>query len=163
MRTGRKGKRYVLCAAFAAAAVAGSSCAAYGAGDVQTQSMELTVRKDASYILTIPESQEIAFGAVDTKIGELSVTGAIGTKQEVQVSVETTEFVDTADAGNHFAFTLYQGDAEFDGKAWSSQELKEPENGVELSVRIPTATWENTAPGTYQATVTFRAELRESE
>ena len=170
METGKKQKKKVAGAALAAAVLASAALTAYAADGsqpqsdgIQTQSMELTLRKDPSYILTIPESQSIAFGAVDTKIGKLSVTGNIGTKQEVCVSVDMTDFIDTADDSNHFSFELFSGNTLFSEKAWGSLEVKEEDPSVELTVRIPSETWGETSPGTYRAVLTFQAELVDIE
>lgn len=162
METGKKQKKRAVSAVLAAAVLVSSALTAYAADGSQSQSMELTVQKDASYILTIPKDQTISFGVVDTDIGELSVTGSIGTKQEVKVSVSTTKFVDTEDADNRFPFELRTGDGAFAGKTWDSQEVKE-ESKVALTVHIPSETWGETSPGTYRASVTFQAELLDVE
>lgn len=162
METGKKQKKRAAGAVLAAAVLVSSALTAYAADSSQSQSMELTVQKDASYILTIPKDQTISFGVVDTDIGELSVTGSIGTKQEVKVGVSTTKFVDTEDVDNSFPFELRTGDSAFAGKAWDSREVKE-ESKVVLTVHIPSETWGETSPGTYRALVTFQAELLDVE
>lgn len=163
METGKKRKKRAAGIVLAAAVLAMSVCTAYAADGSQSQSMQLTIQKDASYTMSIPKSQDIVFGTVDTEIGKLSVTGEIGTKQEVRVSVDTTEFTDTADAGNHFLFALWQGSGVFTGKTWSSKELEGSGTPVLLTVHIPSETWGKTSPGTYRAVITFAAELADTQ
>lgn len=163
METGKKRKKRAAGIVLAAAVLAMSVCTAYAADGSQSQSMQLTIKKDASYTMSIPKSQDIVFGTVDTEIGKLSVTGEIGTKQEVRVSVDTTEFTDTADAGNHFPFALWQGSGVFTGKTWSSKELEDGGTSVPLTVHIPSEIWGKTSPGTYRAVITFAAELADTQ
>lgn len=163
MEIGIKRKKRAAGVSLAAAVLAMSVCTAYAADGSHSQSMQLTIQKDASYTMSIPKSQDIVFGAVDTEIGSLSVTGEIGTEQEVRVTVDTTEFTDTADTGNHFPFTLWQGSGVFTGKTWSSTELEDGGTSVPLIVHIPSETWGKTSPGTYRAVLTFAAELADTQ
>lgn len=163
MEIGKKWKKRDAGASLAATVLAMSVCTAYAADGSQSQSMQLTIQKNASYTMSIPASQDITFGTVDTEIGSLSVTGEIGTKQEVRVSVDTTEFTDTADDGNRFPFALWQGGTAFTGKNWSSKELENGGTSVSLTVHIPSETWGKTSPGTYRALVTFAAELADTQ
>ena len=163
METGIKRKKRAAGTVLASVVLAMSVCTAYAADGSQSQSMQLTIQKDASYTMSIPKSQDIVFGTVDTEIGSLSVTGEIGSKQEVRVSVDTTEFTDTADTGNHFPFALWQGSRVFTGKTWSSTELEGSGTPVPLTVHIPSETWGKTSPGTYRAVITFAAELADTQ
>lgn len=84
MKTGKNKK--IMGAVLAAAILASSVLPVYAADGSQSGTMKLTVSKEAGYILTIPSDQNIVFGTVDTGIGEVSVSGEIGTQQAVQVS-----------------------------------------------------------------------------
>ena len=156
MKTGKK--RMMIGGALAAAMLTTSALNAFAA-DTQTDTMTLTVQKDASYMLTIPSDQNITFGTVATGIGTVSVTGEIGASQKVNVNVTKTDFIDTEDGANKFSFELREGDTEFAGKAWGSQELKDDTASADLTVYIPSTTWESTKPATYQAYITFQASL----
>lgn len=145
------------------AVLAASVLPVYAADGSQSGTMNLTVLKDASYTLTIPRDQSIVFGTVDTGIGEVSVSGEIGTQQAVQVSAASTEFVDAEDAGNSFSFELREGTAAFTQKKWGSQALKNNTSKAALTVHIPSETWGATSPGTYHASITFKAELVDAE
>ncbi|MDO4337979.1 MAG: cation transporter [Eubacteriales bacterium] len=127
------------------------------------QSMELTVNKAAQYTMTIPRDQnEIIFGAEHTTIGTLSVTGDIGTKQQVQVTVDKTDFADSKDKTNSFPFALQNNGSGFSSAVWTSEQVRaETPTGYDLEVYIPTTTWAGTQAGTYNATLTFQAELQD--
>lgn len=163
MKTRKNNKKCVGGAFFAVAVLASSALTAYAADGSQSQSMELTVQKNASYIMTIPQDQNIDFGAVDTEIGTLSVKGEIGTNQKVKVSVSKTDFTDTADETNHFSFTLRERNTEFQEKEWGSQEVKANTASAVLTVHIPGENWGKTSPATYRAAVTFQASLMDGK
>ncbi|MDO4274115.1 MAG: cation transporter [Eubacteriales bacterium] len=151
-------KRMILGGTLAAAMLTASALTTFAA-EPQSGTTTLTVQKAASYMLHIPQDQEITFGTMDTEIGTLSVTGEIGANQKVNVNVTKTGFIDTEDAGNKFSFELREGNAEFQGKEWGSQELKDNKASAALTVHIPSETWGSTEPATYKATVTFQASL----
>ena len=161
MKTGKNKK--IMGAVLAAAILASSVLPVYAADGSQSGTMKLTVSKEAGYILTIPSDQNIVFGTVDTGIGEVSVSGEIGTQQAVQVSAVSTEFVDAEDAGNSISFELREGNAAFTQKKWGSQALKDAASKASLTVHIPSETWGATGPGTYHASITFTAELVDAE
>lgn len=137
---------------------------AEGTSDMQqSKSMELFIQKQPTYTMTIPKTTNIiAFAKEKTVIGDLYVTGDVGTKQQVWVAVEKTDFVDEKDDTNSFPFDLqYAGEA-FPGAVWSSAQLREKEaTAYELTVYIPTETWAETKAGTYKASLTFKAELQD--
>lgn len=101
-----------------------------GAGDTPAQqsSLNLTTSQEAHYIMTIPMQAtgeaSIPFGKVDTEIGDLTVTGDIGTKQQVSVTVEQTPFTDVKDAGNSFRFELLCKESKFEKEVWDWQEVR---------------------------------------
>lgn len=141
-----------------------------GAGDTPAQqsSLNLTTSKAAKYTMKIPMQATgeagITFGAVDTEIGDLTVTGDIGTKQQVSVTVEQTPFTDVKDSGNHFDFDLRCKENKFETEVWNWQEVRaETPVSYPLTVHIPNETWENVAAGDYTATLTFKAELQNIE
>ncbi|MDO5346708.1 MAG: cation transporter [Lachnospiraceae bacterium] len=139
-----------------------SAIPVFAAGSSDTQEMYLSMSKAPEYTMTIPASQDIPFGTVDTGIGDLYVTGNIGTKQQVQVTAEKTDFVDEKDDANSFSFDLQCSGTDFSGAIWSSDQLRsEAATKYALTVHIPTETWGNTKAGTYKATLTFKAELQD--
>lgn len=159
----KKNRKRLMAALMCAAILTTAAIPAYAAGTDQ-QSMELTMSKDATFIMTIPSTTNtVVFGAVDTEIGEVKVTGDVGTKQQVEVTVTKTDFVDEKDSANTFAFSLQYNNADFTGDVWSTEELRNETKALPLTVHIPTSTWENTAAGTYKATLTFQAELQDIE
>lgn len=159
-KTGKK-----VMAAFLAAAVMSMAVPAYASeAEKDEQSMELNMSKDSTYMMSIPMSQSIAFGTVDTEIGEVSVTGDIGTKQKVNVKVSKTDFIDEKDAQNVFSFDLWSDEETFAGKDWVSEEVRAEEAvAYPLTVHIPTETWAGVIAGDYAATLTFEAELVDIE
>lgn len=161
MKTGKNKK--IMGAVLTAAVLASSVLSVYAADGSQSGTMNLTVQKEASYILTIPSDQSIVFGTVDTGIGKVSVSGEIGTWQAVQVSAASTEFVAEEDAGNRFPFELREGNTVFTEKKWGSQALKDNTSEAALTIHIPSETWGATGPGTYHASITFTAELVDAE
>lgn len=132
-------------------------------GNTQSEDLELFMEKGATYTMTIPSTTNtIEFGAENTVIGTLSVTGDVGVKQQVQVVAEKTDFVDEKDAANKFAFDLQYDGKTFSGETWSSAQLRtEPATAYKLTVYIPTATWGETKAGNYKATLTFKADLQD--
>lgn len=151
-------------AVLAAAAVMTAGVPAYAAG-TQESSMDLNMSKEADYIMTIPmDTTSIGFGAESTVIGDLSVTGNIGTKQQVTVTAEKTPFTDVKDAENQFPFDLQCEGSSFETAVWSWQEVRAEEpTAYPLTVYIPTETWADVAAGDYTATLTFKAELQNIE
>lgn len=148
----------------AAAAVMTAGIPVYATG-TQESSMNLNMSKEASYIMTIPkDTSSIKFGAESTVIGALSVTGDIGTKQQVTVTTEKTPFTDVKDADNQFSFALQCEGNSFETAVWNWQEVRAEEpTAYPLTVYIPTETWADVAAGEYTATLTFTAELQNIE
>ena len=141
-----------------------------GAGDTPAQqsSLNLTTSQEAHYIMTIPKQAtgeaSIPFGKVDTEIGDLTVTGDIGTKQQVSVTVEQTPFTDVKDSGNTFDFTLLHDGNTFKEAVWDWEEVRaETPVSYPLTVHIPSETWAKVVAGEYAATLTFKAELQNIE
>ena len=141
-----------------------------GAGDTPAQqsSLNLTTSQEAHYSMTIPMQAtgeaSIPFGKVDTEIGDLTVTGDIGTKQQVSVTVEQTPFTDVKDAGNSFRFELLCKESMFEKEVWDWQEVRvETPVSYPLTVHIPSETWAKVVAGEYAATLTFKAELQNIE
>lgn len=141
-----------------------------GAGDTPAQqsSLNLPTSQEAHYIMTIPMQAtgeaSIPFGRVDTEIGDLTVTGDIGTKQQVSVTVEQTPFTDVKDPGNTFDFTLLHDGNTFKEAVWDWQEVRaETPVSYPLTVHIPSETWAKVVAGEYAATLNFKAELQNIE
>lgn len=153
-RTGRR--------AFAAiAAVSMMAALPVQAAGAQEESMNLSISKDASYTMTIPKTTNIVeFGAENTEIGDLSVSGDIGTKQKVSVAVSKTDFEDVKDSDNKIEFNLKDAAADFTGAKWNRADALSGK-GYKLNVNIPAASWAGKAPGVYQASITFQASLED--
>lgn len=133
----------------------------YAAENQQSGTTTVTAKVDSTYTLSIPEDTDLSFGEVDTLIGELSVTGNIGTKQKVQVTVGKTDFVDEKDAANKFSFDLLHNGTAFSEQTWDSDDVWAAEAvKYPLTVHIPQETWNATKAGSYKATLTFQAELQ---
>lgn len=151
-------------AAFMAASVLMAlSVPAFGETVREEQSLELTMQKPPKYTMSIPSTTSIiVFGTENTEIGDLSVIGDVGTKQQVLVTVAKTDFVDDNDKTNSFSFSLQHNGVDFTEEAWTFNQLREePITAYGLIVHIPTETWAETKAGTYKATLTFKAELQD--
>lgn len=159
----RKGKKVM--AALLVAAVMGTVAIPTYADSANDKTMELNTSKSASYIMSIPNTQSnISFGAEDTVIGNLSVTGNIGTKQQVQVTVEKTDFVDKKDNTNKFSFSLLHNGQDFTGQTWNYDQVRAAQAvAYPLTVHIPKTTWNGTKAGSYNATLTFKVALQDIE
>lgn len=131
----------------------------------QESSMNLSMSKESDYTMTIPKTTtSIKFGTVDTVIGDLSVTGDIGTKQQVAVTVEKTDFTDVKDEGNTFPFALQYEGEDFEAAVWNWEQVRaDTPTAYSLTVNIPGATWGDVVAGDYAATLTFHAELQNVE
>lgn len=139
---------------------------AEGTSDMQqSKSMELFIQKTPTYTMTIPATTNtIEFGTENTVIGDLSVTGDVGTKQQVRVTVSKTDFVDEKDKTNSFSFFLQHKGVNFTEATWTSTQIRtEPVTAYALTVNIPTETWAQTKAGSYKATLTFEAELKDAQ
>lgn len=159
----RKSKK-IMAALLAATAFCAAAIPAYASSTgTDNQSMDLNISKTATYTMSIPSTQSnITFGTVDTIIGDVSVTGNIGTKQQVRVTVEKTDFVDAKDNTNKFSFELLNNGTAFSGQVWDSDQVRAAQAvAYPLTVRIPQTTWDTVKAGSYKATLTFQAELKE--
>lgn len=131
----------------------------------QESSINLTMSKESDYMMTIPKTTtSIQFGTVDTVIGDLYVTGDIGTKQQVAVTVDKTDFTDVKDEENSFPFALQSGGADFEEAVWNWEQVRaDTPAAYPLTVHIPSSMWGDVVAGDYAATLTFYAELQDVE
>lgn len=131
----------------------------------QGSSLNLTMSKESDYMMTIPKTTtSIQFGTVDTVIGDLYVTGDIGTKQQVAVTVGKTDFTDVKDEKNAFPFALQSGGADFEKAVWNWEQVRaDTPTAYSLTVHIPSETWGEVVAGDYTAVLTFHAELQDIE
>lgn len=133
----------------------------YAADTKQTGDLNLGISKDATYVLTIPSSTDkVEFGAENTSIGDLVISGDLGTKQKVTVIATKEAFKDEKDADNTITFALKNGNEEFTTADWTRTDIKESKR-IALNVNIPAATWDTAAPGTYKGKITFSADILE--
>ena len=133
----------------------------YAAENQQSGTTAVKARVESTYTLTIPSNTNLSFGAENTAIGALSVTGNISPTQQVEVSAEKTDFVDETDAANTFSFDLLHDGQIFTGQIWSEAEVRAAQAvSALLTVHISEATWKNAKAGSYRAVLTFRAELK---
>lgn len=155
--------------AFSAALVMAAGIPAYASEETSTgtqeSSLNLSMSKDADFMMSIPKTTaSIQFGAENTVIGDLYVTGDIGTKQQVAVSVEKTKFTDVKAEDNCFPFTLQSGGADFEEAVWDWKQVRaDTPTAYSLTVYIPNETWGEVVAGDYAATLTFYAELQNVE
>lgn len=125
---------------------------------------ELKVKVDSDYNLSIPANTTVAYGAEETAIGAVSVTGNIRSTEKVAVTVRTEDFVDDTDSTNTFAFRLLSGGKEFAGAEWSSgQVFAETPTEYALTVNVPEATWKTVKAGDYTGRIVFTADLQDAE
>ncbi len=164
---GRKKRAAALALSALLVMAAGIPAYASGGADTGTQksSLNLTMSKEPTYIMEIPKTTtSISFGKEDTVIGDLCVTGDIGTKQQVAVTVDKTNFVDENDTENSFPFTLQCDGSDFKTAVWSWEQVRaDTPTAYSLTVHIPSETWGDVVAGNYAATLTFQAELQNVE
>jgi len=126
----------------------------------QSGETTITAAIESSYILTIPMSQDIAFGAQNTELGStLKVTGNVAAGKKVTVTA-VTEPLACPDQDTEIPFQLRAGGREFTGEDWSDAELRASEaKEVRLSVVIAEADWNAAKAGEYSGTILFSAKL----
>ena len=155
----KAGRKAVLAAVLAAFMMA--ALPVYAASGIDDQQLHLSISKDAEYTMSIPATtNSVTFGEVDTVIGSLSIDGNIGTKQKVHVGVTKTDFAEAKDNTNKIPFTLKSAGNDFSSADWDRSAAL-AKTAYELTVNIPTETWAGKAPGSYTATLTFKAELQD--
>ncbi len=157
-RTGKVGFALVLALTAMLAAIP-----VYAADESEkSDDLELQMEKDPMYVLTIPKENIVQFDQESPSIGDLIISGDIGTKQKVTVTVVKENFVDTKDPDNVIPFTLRKGTEEFTTEFWERDDVKlssDDSKKVTLTVDIPAATRNTAAPGLYKGKLIFKAVL----
>ena len=146
--------------------VTGMFCVVMATGMVVPVSAEsknttLTTEVASEYTLTIPLDTSIAFGAEETDIGFVKVTGNVKPAETVKVDVETGNFISQDDPQDTIALTLInQNDNnEFKSSIWNENDMRNETKKIPLAVQVKKADWDKAYAGTYQATLTFKASL----
>lgn len=132
-----------------------------GAAEPQEKSTTLTTAVESEYILTIPRDMEIAFGAEETGIGSVKVTGNVKPGETVQVDADAGSFISQEDPQDTIALTLTDKskDITFQSSVWNEQDMRSETKEIPLAVRVEKADWDKAYAGTYKAILTFEASL----
>jgi len=130
-----------------------------------------TTVPDATYTLNIPADQEIAYGATNTKIGEVSVTGASGFAKgkNLYVTISHGAFV-CPDVSTTIPFKVgHMEDQLSYGYKFKESNKKsfwglangtvEEAEYPEVYIAVESADWGKALAGKYSATITFTAEV----
>ena len=145
---------------------------AFATASVSDGSTELyTVVPEASYVMTVPASVEIPYGATDVNIGSPVITNVVGFKDNdsVKMEVDWTNLTSDNDViPLNIVFDHYADDRLnmehvpiiADGPDHQLQVayahfMDESFQYVEYFAIISEEAWANAAPGRYSATVTF--------
>ena len=146
--------------------VTGMFCVVMATGMVVPVSAEsknttLTTEVASEYTLTIPMDTSIAFGAEETDIGFVKVTGNVKPAETVKVDVETSNFISQDDPEDTIALTLINknDNSEFGISIWNEKEMRNETKEIPLVVQVKEEDWAKAYAGIYQATLTFTASL----
>lgn len=125
------------------------------------ESTTLTTDVASEYTLTIPKDMTIPFGAEETGIGSVKVTGNVKPEETVKVDVETGNFISQDDPQDTIALTLINknDNSEFGISIWNEKEMRDETKEIPLAVQVKKEDWAKAYAGTYQATLTFTASL----
>ena len=131
------------------------------AAEPQEKSTTLTTDVESEYILTIPKDTQIPFGAEETGIGSVKVTGNVKPAETVKVDVETGNFISQDNPQDTIALTLINknDNSEFRTSIWNEKEMRDETKEIPLAVQVKGEDWNKAYAGTYQATLTFTASL----
>ena len=138
-----------------------SVAAPVSAAEPQEKSTTLTTDVASEYMLTIPQNMTIPFGAEETGIGSVKVTGNVKPAETVQVDVEVGNFISQDDPQDTIALTLINknDNSEFGISFWSEKNMRDETKEIPLAVQVKEEDWAKAYAGTYQATLTFTASL----
>ena len=136
-------------------------CMAVPASAAEEKSTTLITDVASEYTLTIPMNMEITFGAEETGIGSVKVTGNVKPAETVKVDVETGNFISQDDPQDTIVLTLINknDNSEFGISIWNEKEMRDETKKIPLAVQIKSEDWGKAHAGTYQATLTFTASL----
>ncbi|HIZ22503.1 MAG TPA: hypothetical protein IAA21_06870 [Candidatus Blautia faecigallinarum] len=125
------------------------------------ESMTLTLDVGSEYTLTIPMDMDIPFGAEETNIGSVKVTGNVKPAETVEVDVEIGNFISQDNPQDTIALTLINknDNSEFGTSIWNEKEMRDETKEIPLAVQVKEEDWAKAYAGTYQATLTFTASL----
>ncbi len=131
------------------------------AAEHQEKSTTLTTAVESKYILTIPRDMEIPFGAEETGIGSVKVTGNVKPGETVQVDAAAGNFISQEDPQDTIALTLIDKneDSKFQSSVWNEQDMRSKTKEIPLVVRVEKTDWDKAYAGTYKAILTFEASL----
>lgn len=132
------------------------------APEPQRDSTTVTTDIASSFVLTIPATTNITYGAERTQMdGTLKVTGNVDTNEQVAVSVETSPLYNQSHNEN-ITYTVTASEMRneaFTGDVWTEAELREERKEIPLYVLISSDAWSQAKAGDYEGTVTFTAQL----
>lgn len=148
------------------AALAAGATTAFAADTGTTQSTtEVRTTVDSTYILTIPANQAVTFGAPASALsGALTVTGNVANNKRVVVAVSSSGSFTSSEASTSIPFTVTrQGSAAaFSSADWSAAELcAATPKSIALAVNVSQAAWQAAQAGSYTASITFTADIKD--
>ena len=138
----------------------------------------------ATYTLNIPEDQTIKFGATQTRIGDITVTDAVGFAAGKNLNIKLTYDAFKCDEvsteipfkvygsysrnGKSYDYNIPSGEALlFEGRSDGALDVPEKDADASLGaqhlsgigVKITSEDWGKALAGEYTATITFTAEV----
>ena len=131
------------------------------AAEPQEKSTTLTTDVKSEYMLTIPRDMEIPFGAEETGMGSVKVTGNVKPRETVRVDATAGSFISQENPQDTIALTLMDEstDTQFQSSVWDEQDMRKETKEVPLAVRVKKADWDQAYAGTYKAVLTFEASF----
>lgn len=141
-----------------------------GSKDTSNREPKATIKVETEnavshYMVSIPTSAKIEFNKVDTKIGDLQITGNIKDSKQVHVSVTKDAFRNGNSTMDFSVATQVEKDApltpltNFDA---NSAEAKAGKH-TPLFVHIDHAQWDQAVAGKYTGHITFKATLADAQ
>ncbi len=134
--------------------------------NTQTKDTKLSAEVGSTYQLTIPAATTINYGSLSTNLsGALKVSGNVDVGEKVTVTA-TSNPLRNESHGENLSYTLMSGTAVFTTADWSEEELRRGLEGagsgkeISLSVAITAEAWAAAKAGSYEGSVTFKAELK---
>ncbi|WP_455683694.1 hypothetical protein [Thomasclavelia sp.] len=136
----------------------------------EEQSGDTTIKATitSTYTLTIPQETPIDFNAETTNLAsKLKVTGNVLPTQKVDVTATPGNFHNNVQ-NTDLPYTLKDDNGNFTGASWNADELRAGLEGegkgkeIGLTINIAKSDWNQAKAGDYTGTITFTAQMAET-
>ena len=124
--------------------------------------MTLTASKPSEYVLTVPEKIEITYNTEKTELKGVKVTGNVKPHSTVSVTAIKKD-LKRDESDDVLAYSLMDGEKEFESTLWNEDELRSENKEIPLSVNISKDAWKNAKAGDYTGSIVFTATLNEKK